>query len=531
MKFAHFTGPARRTFQFSALTAALWLAGCTVGPDFVRPDAPAGQQITRTPVVTTASAPMPSGAAQRFESAAEVKREWWTLFESPVLNDLVARALAENPTIEAAQASLRQAQALVSAQRGFYFPTIGVGYEPTRQGNSNTISPTLNSGETPFTLNTAQVSVGFTPDVFGLNRRTVESLQAQAQTQKFLLDAANVTLATNVVTAAVQQAALRSQIKSTEEIIRAANRALDILKAQAKIGYSSALDVAAQETLLAQAQQTLPPLHKQLEQTRNQLAVLAGKLPAQGGLENFDIDALRLPESLPLSLPSQIVEQRPDVRAAEEQLHAASALVGVAIANRLPQFSITAVLGGAAVPFSQMFTSDNQFWGITGSITQTIFDFGTLKYRQDAAKAGLDQAGAQYRSTVLTAFQNVADTLYALDADARSLAAAANAERAARRTLDLTEQQLRIGSVNVLALLLAQQAYHQAVISRIQAQASRLMNTAALFQSLGGGWNNPPQVTDATPRVADSAGAPATPGAGTAAGAVNTAAPQPVVKP
>ncbi len=497
MKIAHLSGRARRKFKLSALAAAIWLSGCTVGPDFVRPEAPAGQQVTRAPMVTTDSAPVAAGAAQRFEIAAEVKREWWTLFESPVLNDLVARSLAENPTIDAAQASLRQARALVSAQRGFYFPTIGVGYEPTRQGNSNTLSPTLNSGDSPFTLNTAQVSVGFTPDVFGLNRRTVESLQAQAQTQQFLLDAAYVTLATNVVTAAVQQAALRSQIRSTEEIIRSASRALEILKAQAKIGYSSALDVAAQETLLAQAQQTLPPLNKQLEQTRNQIAVLAGKLPAQGGFENFDIDALRLPESLPLSLPSQIVEQRPDVRAAEEQLHAASAQVGVAIANRLPQFSITAFLGGAAVPFSQMFASDNQFWGVTGSITQTIFDFGTLKYRQDAAKAGLDQAGAQYRSTVLTAFQNVADTLTALDADAKSLAAAAKAERAARKMLDLTEQQLRIGSVNVLALLLAQQAYHQAVISRIQAQASRLMNTAALFQSLGGGWSNPPREADA----------------------------------
>ncbi|MEI6117621.1 MAG: TolC family protein, partial [Burkholderiales bacterium] len=271
MRFAHPSSRARRIFKLSALTAAIWLSGCTVGPDFVRPEAPAGQQVTRAPVVTTDSAPVAAGAAQRFEIAAEVKREWWTLFESPVLNDLVARSLAENPTIDAAQASLRQARALVLAQRGFYFPTIGVGYEPTRQGNSNTLSPTLNSGDSPFTLNTAQVSVGFTPDVFGLNRRTVESLEAQAQTQKFLLDAAYITLATNVVTAAVQQAALRSQIRSTEEIIGSANRALEILKALAKIGYSSALDVAAQETLLAQAQQTLPPLNKQLEQTRNQI--------------------------------------------------------------------------------------------------------------------------------------------------------------------------------------------------------------------------------------------------------------------
>ena len=484
--------------KMKVLTLAVLLicSGCAVGPDFKRPEAPAVTGLTRetgASTLTTRSATMtPSLAnAQRYEIGAEVKRQWWSLYASPVLNDLVELSLKQNPTIEAAQAALRQAQANSAAQRGFYFPTIQAGYSPTRQASSNTIAPTLNSGETPFALNTAQVSVGFVLDVFGLNRRTVESLDAQAENQKFMLDAAYVTLATNVVSAAIQQAALQGQLNATEEIIRASTHALDLLQQQAKLGFSSSLDVAAQETVLAQNQQLLPPLRKQLEQTRNQLAVLAGKLPAQGGFENFALDSLSLPGTLPLSLPSQIVEQRPDVRAAEAQLHASSALVGVSIANRLPQFSLSAFLGGAAVPFSQMFTSDNQFWGVTGNLTQTVFDFGTLKYRQQAAQAALEQSSALYRSTVLTAFQNVSDTLYALDADARALQAANNAAAAAKRSFDLTQAQLKVGSVNVLALLLAEQAYYQAKISQIQARASQLTDTAALFQSLGGGWSEP----------------------------------------
>ena len=477
------------SFRLSLLSTFLVCAGCAVGPDFKRPDVPTGMQLTRAPVITTVESNNASGSAQRFEAGATVQRKWWTQYGSATLDGLVELALKNNPTIEAAQASLKQAQALATAQRGYYLPNVQLEYSPTRQASSNTIAPTLNSGETPFSLNTAQVSVGFTPDVFGLNRRTVESLDAQAENQKFLLDATYVTLVTNVVSAVIAQAALAAQLKASEEIVSASSRSLELLKAQATIGFSSAIDVAAQETALAQAEQTLPPIHKQLEQTRNLIAVLTGKLPSEGGVENFELAALKLPATLPLSLPSQIVEQRPDVRAAEAQLHAASAAVGVSIAQRLPQFSITAFLGGAAVPFNDMFNSANQFWGVTGNIAQTIFDFGTLKYRQVAAEAGMAQAGAQYRSTVLTAFQNVADTLYALDADAKSLAAAVRAENAAKITFQLTQQQLQIGAVNALAMLLAEQTYHQTTITRIQAQASRLTDTAALFQSLGGGWS------------------------------------------
>ena len=301
---------------------------------------------------------------------------------------------------------------------------------------------------------------------------------------------AYLTLASNTVAAAIQEAALRAQIKATEDIIHAATGALELLRRQAELGFASGLDVAAQETALAQMQQALPPLTKQLEQTRDLLAVLAGRLPAQGGTEDFDLDALQLAQVLPVSIPSKLVEQRPDVRAAEAQVHAASAQLGVAVANRLPQFSISALYGGSATQFSKMFADSNVFWGITGTIAQTIFDFGTLLHRQHAAESALDQAAAQYRSVVLTAFQNVADSLYALDADANALAAAVRAEMAAKKTLDLTRQQLELGFVNALALLNAEQAYQQTRIARIQAQAARYTDTAALFQALGGGWRS-----------------------------------------
>jgi len=487
-----------------ALAAAAICAGCAVGPDFQRPSPPGVENYTRDPLAPTASAPVTGGGAQSFAVGTEVAQRWWMAFGSPKLNVLIEHAFEHSPTIEAAQAALRQARESTAAQHGAYFPTVQASYSPSRQKNAvGTISPTLSSGEPLFTLHTAQLSIAYVPDVFGLNRRTIESLAAQEEAQRFQLEAAYLTLASNVVAAAVQEAALRAQVSATTEIITVQTRSLQVLKRQAEVGAASGLDVATQETALAQAEQTLPALQKQLEQTRDLLAVLAGRLPAQADAERFDLETLQLPRELPVSLPSQLVERRPDVRAAEAQVHAASAQVGVAVANRLPQFSISALYGGTATQFGQMFSDGNKFWGVTGSIAQTIFDFGTLQHRQRASEAALDQAKAQYRMVVLTAFQNVADTLYALDADARALAAAVTAESAATKTLALTRNQLDAGAVNALVLLNAQQAYQQSKIARIQAQAARYADSAALLQALGGSWQVAPDaVTQAGPAKA-----------------------------
>ena len=482
-----------------AVTASLF--GCAVGPDFERPAAPAVDGYTREALpASTASAEVAGGKAQRFLLDERISAPWWTLFRSPRLNALVERTLRNNPSVLAAQAALRQAQELVYAQQGYYYPTVQASLASSRERASATLSPPLSSSEALFNLHTAQVTVGYTLDVFGLNRRQVESLQALANAQRFQLEAAYLTLSSNVVVAAVQEAGLRAQIAATQDIIGINAKSLALLRRQFAAGLIAGLDVAAQEAALAQAQQALPPLQKQLEQTRNLLSALAGRLPAEGS-ETFELADLALPEELPVSLPSKLLAQRPDVRAAEEQLHAASAEIGVAIANMLPQLTIDAARGGAATAFSRMFSDGNPFWSIGATATQTIFAGGTLIHRKRAAEAAFDQAAAQYRTAVVTAFQNVADTLYALQADADALRAALNSQRAAKVSLDLVTRQLEVGQISYLNLLSAQQTYQQATISLAQARANRFADTAALFQALGGGWwNRGEAASDASPQ-------------------------------
>jgi NodT family efflux transporter outer membrane factor (OMF) lipoprotein len=480
-----------RYLPIAALCVTGLFSGCAAGPDFERPAAPGIGDYTREPLSEkTVSADAAGGEEQKFVRDREISAQWWTLFQSPQLSTLVEKALKNNPSVQAAQAALRQAQELVYAQQGYYYPTVQGNLSSSRQRTSATVSPTLNSNESLFNLHTAQVTVGYTPDVFGGLRRQVESLQAQANSQRFLLEATYLTLTSNLVAAAVQEGGLRSQIASAKDIVEVNTKSLELLRRQFAAGFVAGFDVAAQEAALAQAQQALPPLQKQLEQTRNLLAALAGRFPTEGSEEIFELSTLHLPDELPVSLPSKLVEQRPDVRAAEEQLHAASAEIGVAIANMLPQFTISAARGGTATVFSQMFADGNPFWSVAGSVTQTIFAGGTLLHRKRAAEAAFDLAAAQYRSTVIAAFQNVADALYALQADADALRAAVNSERAAKVTLELARKRLELGQVNYLSVLSAQQTYQQALISRSQAQASRFTDTAALFQALGGGWWN-----------------------------------------
>ena len=401
---------------------------------------------------------------------------------------------------------------MVYAQQGYFFPTFDANYNFERQkisGNlavdnvpgvegdgHNDLPPVQSLDSYPHThpffydMHTAQLTVGFVPDVFGANRRQVESLAAQADAQRFALEATYITLASNVVAAAVQEASVRAQIEATRQIIAAEEKALAILRDQFRLGFAMRVDVAAQEAALGQAKMLLPPLQMQLEQTRDLLCALVGNLPNQEVPETFELDALQLPPELPLSLPAKIIEQRPDVRVAEAQLHAANAQVGVAVAAMLPQFSITGTLGGNADQIPWMFRGGGSFWTIVGGVTQPIFEGGTLLHTKRAADAALKQAAAQYQSTVITAYQNVADTLHASLSDAEALAADVEAENSAKVTYDLTRRQMEVGYVNYLALLSAETAYNQALLTRVQAQAIRYGDSIALFQALGGGWWN-----------------------------------------
>ncbi len=493
------------------VSAGAWVAGCAVGPRYHRPEAPANAGYAPEPLPEkTAAAPVQGGESQRLINDRDIPFEWWELFKSPALNALVERALKANPTIASAQAALVQAQELVYAQQGYFFPTVAANYNferqkiagnltvdnaPGVQGNGdNLLPPVQDLNSFPHTaplfydLHTAQVTVGFVPDVFGANWRQVESLAAQRDAQRFALEATYVTLASNVVAAAVQEASLRAQIDATRRIIAAEEQSLQILRDQFKLGFAMRIDVAAQEAALGQARMLLPPLQKQLEQTRDLIRALAGNLPNQDVPETFEFDALALPPELPLSLPAKLIEQRPDVRAAEAQLHAANAQVGVAVAAMLPQFSITGNAGGNADQFAWMFRSGGPFWTLVGGVTQPLFEGGTLLHQERAAKAALRQAAAQYQSTVIAAYQNVADTLHASLSDANTLAADVDAEHSSKVTYDLTRRQLEAGYANYLALLSAETAYQQALLTRVQAQATRYGDSIALFQALGGGW-------------------------------------------
>jgi NodT family efflux transporter outer membrane factor (OMF) lipoprotein len=474
---------------FITALISLAIAGCAVGPNFKRPAAPDDGDYTTHPLSTTVAADnVAAGEAQRFAKGSDISADWWTLFHSTPLNQLIELSLTNNHDLKAAQAALSVARENVLAQRGAYFPSVAAGFSASRQRQSGQIAPTLNSNAFLYNLFTPQVSVSYVPDVFGLNRRTVESLQAQEQGVRFQMIATYTTLTSNVVVTAIQEGSLEMQIDATRRLIDSYSNTVKILQYQFAKGYASRLDVAAQESQLAQITATLPPLLKQSAQLRDLLAVLTGRLPNQAPIDKFDLATLQLPEELPVSLPSALVAQRPDVLQAEANLHDASAKIGIAIANRLPNITLTANAGSTAAAIDQLFTSGTGFWGLGAAATAPIFQGGTLLHQERAAKAAYTQAAEQYRSTVLTAFQSVADTLTALEQDAEAVKASAAAAAAAKVTLDLAQRQWQAGYAGYLALLSAEQANQQSLINLLQAQFNRYADTAALFQALGGGW-------------------------------------------
>jgi NodT family efflux transporter outer membrane factor (OMF) lipoprotein len=472
-----------------ASLTALLAAGCAVGPNFKRPAAPEVGGYTASPLEPTVSTPgVAGGADQRFVPGADISADWWTLFHSAALNGLIEHSLTNNPDLQAAQAALLAAREGVLAQRGAYWPSLSAGFSATRQEQAGVIAPTLASNVLAFNLFTPEVAVAYVPDVFGLNRRTVESARAQAEAVRFQMIATYNTLTANVVVTAIQQGSVQLQIEATRQLIDVDTNLLKILRYQSTKGYANGLDVAAQESQLAQVEATLPPLEKQAAQLRDLMATLGGEFPSQAPAGNFDLASLQLPQDLPVSVPADLVAQRPDVRQAEADLHDASAKIGIAEANRLPNITLSANTGSSATAINQLFTSGTGFWSAGAQLTAPLFQGGALLHQERAAKAAYVQAAAQYRSTVLTACQNVADTLAALSTDADALKAAATAEKAAKTTLDLAERQWKDGYASYLVLLNSEQAYQQARINLVQAQASRFADTAALFQALGGGW-------------------------------------------
>jgi NodT family efflux transporter outer membrane factor (OMF) lipoprotein len=477
---------------------SLALAACAVGPNFRRPEAPKTNTYTAKALPQkTAAAPVAGGDAQRFVFGQDIPAQWWAIFHSDALDKLIRQALADSPTLAAAQAALREAHENVRAEVGAaFFPAIDANASAERQKFTGAAFGQLGGKPIFFNLYNASVSVSYALDIFGGARRELQALQSQVDYQRFQLEGAYLTLTSNVVTTAVKEASLREQIRATLDILSAQEKQLDLVERQFGLGGVGLSDVLAQRTQLAQTCSTISPLEKELEQTRDQLAVLVGKLPSEGRtLPRFELSGLQLPQDLPVSLPSALVRQRPDVRASEALLHAASAQVGVATANLLPQITLTGSYGFESIKLSNLFTNSTNIWHIGAGLLQPVFHGGELIAKRSATVAAYDQAEAQYREIVLQAFRNVADVLHALDADARTLKAEAEAEAAAHATLDLTQKQFELGAVSYLSLLNAERQYQQAKISLVQAQAARFADTAALFQALGGGWwNRSPEV-------------------------------------
>ncbi|MFY9288071.1 MAG: efflux transporter outer membrane subunit [Alphaproteobacteria bacterium] len=480
----------RPSFLLLTVSCTALLMGCSVGPDFKRPAAPETSNYgpNALPAATT-SAANPHGAAQKFAAGQDIPAEWWTLFQSEPLNQLIKQALKANPDLESAQAALRAAQENTGATEGLLYPDVEAGFSSSRQKTSGASNGGNFRGST-YTLHNASVSVTYGLDIFGVSRRKIEQLAAEEDFQRFQLEAAYLSLTGNVVTTAIQEAALRGQINATNKIIESQQQQLDITLRQLEVGAIDRGPMLAQQSVLQQTRASLPNLEKRLAAIRNQLAVLLGQLPSQPLPAKFELSSLKLPETLPVSLPSKLVEQRPDIRAAEADMHAASAAIGVATAKRLPQILLTADVGSVAVELGKLFTPGSGFWSIGSTLSQTLFDGGTLAHQQGAAEAQYDVTAAQYRKTVLNAFREVADALHALEADAEALKATTLTEQASSESLSLVQQQFDVGAVSYINLLSAQQVDQQAKLSLVQAEAQRYADTAALFQALGGGWWN-----------------------------------------
>jgi NodT family efflux transporter outer membrane factor (OMF) lipoprotein len=467
------------------------LTSCAVGPDFSAPAAPDINRYTREPLTTqTSSADVADGQRQRFIRGGDIPLEWWRLFHSRALNALIERAISNNPNLQSALASLRETKQAVYAQEGRYFPLVQANFNPTRQRTSAALSPVPANGASIFDLDTAQVLVSYTFDIWGLNRRTVESLQALADVQHFQVEAAYLALTSNVVVAAITEASLQGQIEATNQLISINGKMVETFRQQYAKGAIDRGDLAVQEAALAQVKATLPPLRRALAQQHDLLAALAGAYPSETPRRTFRLGDFHLPTDLPLSVPSQLIEQRPDVRAAEEQLHSASAQVGVATASLLPTFTINADAGFMNTALAHLLAPQNFFWDLAGNATQTIFDGGTLLHQLEGAKDTYQAAAWTYQGTVIAAVQNVADSLRAIQNDADALRASRDFDRAADISFSQARQQFNAGNVNVLILLTAQQTNLQAKIQVVQTQAARLADTAALFQALGGGWWN-----------------------------------------
>ncbi len=462
------------------------LGGCAVGPNFVRPAAPDTDRYTHEaqPEATVKA----DGQAQHFTPGTDIPADWWRLFKSPQLDAIVRQAISNNPTLQAAEASLRQSQDNLRAGYGLYFPQGQAGASASRQLTAPVQQGSQSSGSI-FNLFTASGTISYTLDVFGGKRRTVEGLRAQADSQRYESKAAFLALSANVVNTSVARAAYMAQIRATEQLIELENQQLHLAETQVRAGTAPYSTVLSVRSLISANQALLAPLEQNASQAEHLLAMLEGVVPSKANLPDIDLAELSLPADLPLSLPSDLVNQRPDILSSEALMHLASANIGIATAAMFPSFSLSGTYGGASTTLANL-SAVSKFWSIGPTATTPVFQGNSLWYVRRASIDAYQQSQATYRQTVLGAFEQVADSLKALEHDAEGLQAQVEAQRAAGEALNLLQVNYRAGLVAFPDVLTADVQFHQATIGWLQALAQRHQDTVALFVALGGGWWN-----------------------------------------
>ncbi|GMV01702.1 MAG: efflux transporter outer membrane subunit [Burkholderiaceae bacterium] len=478
-----------RTLRIPGLAfAAVLLAGCAVGRDFRPPPAPAASGYLATALPgRTASAPVALGDAQHFAPAAPIDAQWWREFGSAKLDALIDEALKASPTLEAAQATLRQARETFDARAGAtQYPQASGRLGAQRQRTNGAALGQSGAGRT-FELYNASVAVSYDLDLAGGNRRALEALAAQVDHQRFQLEAARLALAGNLATAAITQAQLAAQLAASEAIVDAQQEQVEITRQRVSLGAAARDELLALQAQLGQSRAANSDLHKRLDQAGHLLAVLAGRSPDRADLPHFALAEFGLPRELPLRLPAELARRRPDIRASEALLHAADAQHGAALAKLYPQITLSATTGAQALTAAGLFGGGALIWGLAGQVAQPLFAPG-LPAEARAAEAGFDAAAANYRQTVLQALRNVADVLRALGHDAATLAAQAAADVSASEALATVGTRHALGAASYLQWLTAQQQAQQARLGLVAAQAQRLADTVALYQAMGGGW-------------------------------------------
>jgi NodT family efflux transporter outer membrane factor (OMF) lipoprotein len=486
----------------SSAVAAAMLAGCAVGPDFKRPEAPQADRYTSQSLqVEATSTGTGDEAAQHVVLGERLSRDWWRLFQSDALDDVVKRALAGNRTLVAAVSTLARAQELAAARAGAQYPQVGLTAGVGRQKYGAEFLGTLPKPP-PFTYFAIGPTVSYALDYTGGIGRSVEQQRALADYQQQQLDAAYLAVTGNAVMQALKIASLRAQIATVEAILDQDRENLKLVQVAFSAGSVSRLDIVTADSQLAIDTTLLPPLRQELSLARNALAVILGQPPAGAVLPEFDLAQLALPRRLPVSLPSELAHRRPDILAAEAQLHAATAAVGVASANLYPRIDLSAAAGQQSTDFGNLFDRASTVWSASGALVAPLFNGGTLRAEQRAAVDAMHASAANYEQTVLVAFGQVADSLQALEHDAEQLDAQAHAQDAALENVKMTRDSYNEGNVGVLQVLDAERLYQQARLGYVRAQAQRYLDTVQLFLALGGAG---PETEDNT-RSKDRAG-------------------------